>query len=58
MAALLSLTTISKLLFGTDIPYMKAEFTVSRLGELGLSASDIRAIERDNALEIMPSLRR
>jgi len=58
MAALLQLTTVSKLLFGTDIPYMKAEFTVSRLDELGLSASDIRAIERDNALRILPSLKR
>jgi predicted TIM-barrel fold metal-dependent hydrolase len=58
MAALMKLTTSAKLLFGTDIPYMKAESTVTGLGELGLSVSDIRAIESENALRIMPSLRR
>jgi predicted TIM-barrel fold metal-dependent hydrolase len=58
MAALMKLTTSAKLLFGTDIPYMKAESTVTSLGELGLSVSDIRAIESENALRIMPSLRR
>jgi 6-methylsalicylate decarboxylase len=58
MAALLKLTTVSKLLFGTDIPYMQADFTVSSLSELGLSAADMRAIECDNALRIMPSLKR
>ena len=58
MAALLALTTASRLLFGTDIPYVTAESTVSELAGLGLSAADIRAIECDNALALMPSLRR
>jgi predicted TIM-barrel fold metal-dependent hydrolase len=58
MAALLALTTASRLLFGTDIPYVTAEATVSELAGLGLSAADIRAIECDNALALMPSLRR
>lgn len=58
MAAILKLTTVSRLLFGTDTPYMRGEFTVSHLGELGLDAADIRAIECDNALALMPSLRR
>jgi len=58
MAALFKLTTAAKLLFGTDIPYMRAESTVSDLAELGLSATDIRAIECENALRIMPSLKR
>ncbi len=58
MAALLQLTTAAKLLFGTDIPYMRAEFTVTNLAQLGLSAAGIRAIECENALRIMPSLKR
>jgi len=58
MAALLKFTTAAKLLFGTDVPYMQAEDTVSGLAGLGLGAADIRAIECDNALRLMPSLRR
>ena len=58
MAALMKLTTAAQLLFGTDIPYMKAESSVSGLASLGLSAAEIRAIECDNALRIMPSLKR
>ena len=57
MAALLKLTSAAKLLFGTDIPYMRPEATVASLGELGLSAADLRAIECDNALALMPSLK-
>jgi predicted TIM-barrel fold metal-dependent hydrolase len=56
MAALLKLTTAAKLLFGTDIPYMRAESTVTGLTGLGLGAAEIRAIECDNALRIMPAL--
>ena len=58
MAALLKLTTVSKLLFGTDIPYMRAESTVVGLAELGLTERDIRAIEYENARRIMPGLAR
>ena len=58
MAALMKLTTAAQLLFGTDIPYMKAESSVSGLASLGLSAAEIRAIECDNALRIMPTLKR
>lgn len=58
MAALLQLTTAAKLLFGTDVPYMRSESTVTGLAGLGLSAADIRAIECENALRIMPSLNR
>jgi predicted TIM-barrel fold metal-dependent hydrolase len=56
MAALLKLTTTAQLLFGTDIPYMRAESTVADLAELGLSDADVRAIEYENALRLMPSL--
>ncbi|HWE72907.1 MAG TPA: amidohydrolase family protein [Stellaceae bacterium] len=57
MAALMKLTTAAQLLFGTDVPYVKAESTVTDLTTLGLSAADIRLIESENAKRIMPSLR-
>ena len=57
MAALLKLTSVARLLFGTDIPYVRAESTVMALAELGLSPADIRAIECENALRLMPSLK-
>lgn len=55
-AALLKLTTPQKLLFGSDVPYMLIDDTVRELSQMGLSASDIRAVERENALKLMPSL--
>jgi 6-methylsalicylate decarboxylase len=58
MAALRKLTTVSKLLFGTDIPYVSAELTVSGLRDMGFSAEELRAIESGNALTLMPSLAR
>lgn len=58
MAALLKLTTAAKLLFGTDVPYMRADSTVTGLAGLGLGTAEIRAIESENALRLMPSLKR
>lgn len=58
MAALLKLTNAGRLLFGSDVPYMRIESTVSGLGALGLSAAQVQAIERGNALALMPSLAR
>ena len=48
---------IGQLLFGTDYPYWDAEVTVETLTALGLSEGDLRAIERDNALRLLPSLK-
>jgi 6-methylsalicylate decarboxylase len=57
--SLLELVTIDKVLFGTDYPFAPeatATATVKGLAELGLSAADLQAIERDNALAILPGL--
>jgi predicted TIM-barrel fold metal-dependent hydrolase len=49
----------SHLLYGTDIPYGTFERSTKELGEMaGLSAAQMRGIERDNAVRIMPSLAR
>lgn len=58
MAAVRALTTAERLLFGTDCPYVQMAPTVSGLGEAGFSAAELAAIERGNALALMPSLAR
>ena len=60
-SALLRLVSTSQILFGTDYPFAPeptATATVRGLGELGFSAGDLRAIECDNALRLMPGLGR
>jgi predicted TIM-barrel fold metal-dependent hydrolase len=56
-AALTEIVAPDHLLFGTDIPYMSFEAGLKELGEMGEAATDQRAIEGDNALRIMPSLK-
>ncbi len=58
MSALLALATASKLLFGSDTPYLRIEETASELAGLGLGADELLAIECQNALALMPSLAR
>ncbi len=54
--AVRELAGISQLLFGSDYPFWSPEVTVARLAELGLRPSDLQAIERDNALTLLPRL--
>ena len=56
-AAVKYVAGISQLLFGTDYPFWAAEVTVKSVtSDLGLDAAGLRAIERDNALRLMPRL--
>jgi predicted TIM-barrel fold metal-dependent hydrolase len=58
--SLMKLVTPANVLFGTDYPFAPeptATATVKGLAELGFSADELRAIERDNALRLMPSLK-
>jgi predicted TIM-barrel fold metal-dependent hydrolase len=54
MSSITKLVAISQLLFGTDFPYRNAEDHVKGLRECGFSDSDLKAIERDNALRLLP----
>ncbi len=54
--AVRSLVDISRLLFGTDYPYMPIELAGTNLGRLQLASADVRAIERDNAVRLFPQL--
>ncbi len=56
LAAILDVVPKSHLLFGTDFPFWKPEETIEGLKGLNLPPADLAAIERDNALALMPGL--
>jgi predicted TIM-barrel fold metal-dependent hydrolase len=57
LASLTRLVPISQIVFGTDFPYRTAADHVTGLAAYGFGASDLRAIERDNAVTLMPRLK-
>jgi predicted TIM-barrel fold metal-dependent hydrolase len=57
LAPLLKLVSVSQVVLGTDFPFRSPEANVQDLIELGFSASELRAIHRDNALALLPRLR-
>lgn len=54
MSSITKLVAVSQLLFGTDFPYRNAEDHVNGLRQCGFSEGDLKAIERDNALRLLP----
>ncbi|HVA14463.1 MAG TPA: amidohydrolase family protein [Stellaceae bacterium] len=54
MSSITKFIAISQLLFGTDFPYRNAEDHVQGLRGCGFSDGDLKAIERDNALKLLP----
>ena len=57
LAAVTKMVPISQILWGTDFPFRLGRDYVKSLGEFGFSAGDLRAIERDNALALLPQWR-
>jgi predicted TIM-barrel fold metal-dependent hydrolase len=47
----------SHILFGTDYPFAQAGTVAKGLADYKFAAADLRAIERDNALELFPRLK-
>jgi 6-methylsalicylate decarboxylase len=45
-------------LFGSDNPFVPLKETARRMKELGLSAAELGAIGRENALALLPNLPR
>jgi 6-methylsalicylate decarboxylase len=59
-SALASLTKVvpaSHIVFGSDFPYRSAAEHVKGLTDHGFPAAELRAIERDNALRLIPRLK-
>jgi predicted TIM-barrel fold metal-dependent hydrolase len=56
MAALTKFIPVSNIVFGTDYPYRTGAEHAKGLAEV-FSGADLRAIERDNAMRILPGLR-
>ena len=57
LAAITKMVPISQILWGTDFPFRPGRDYVKGLGEFGFGATDLRAIERDNALTLLPRWR-
>ena len=56
MTALLKLTSVSNVTYGTDYPYFPTDQN-KNLQKLGLSAADMSAIEHGNAARLIPGLK-
>ncbi len=54
MAALMALVPVSQIFFGSDFPYRAIGHTLAGLHNLDLSAADLAAINRQNALRLFP----
>jgi predicted TIM-barrel fold metal-dependent hydrolase len=57
LAALTRLVPISQILWGTDYPFRLGMEYVKGLSEFGFAAEDLRKIDRDNALRLLPRWR-
>lgn len=56
LASLTQLVGSSQILLGSDYPYRTGYDTVTGVEAYGFAAADLRAIERDNAMRLMPRL--
>lgn len=54
LSALLKLVPVAQVMFGTDFPYRPGSEEVEGINSYGFNASDLNAIERGNALRLMP----
>jgi 6-methylsalicylate decarboxylase len=57
LAALTHLVPVSQILWGSDFPFRASAEYVEALSAFGFSADDLRAIDRDNALRLLPRWR-
>jgi predicted TIM-barrel fold metal-dependent hydrolase len=57
LSALTRLVPISQILWGTDFPFRFGMEYVQALAEFGFSTLDLRKIERENALRLLPRWR-
>jgi 6-methylsalicylate decarboxylase len=58
IAALTSMVSTTQILFGSDSPFIPLVETAEGVTKLGFSAADLRRITHDNAIGLMPQLKR
>lgn len=58
LAALLKMAPVSQLLYGTDFPFRSGAEVNAGLAQYGFSPAELLAIERDNAVKLLPGLKR
>jgi len=56
LAAITSIVPMSRILMGSDNPYVALVETADGIQTLGLTAAELRAIRRENALALLPTL--
>ncbi len=57
LAALMKLVKVPQVMFGSDFPYREAAEAVEGLADYGFSDADLKAINRENALRLLPQLK-
>ena len=57
MAALMNYVPLSQVLFGSDFPYLNTPQNAEGLEKIGLSADELAAIQRGNAMRLIPRLK-
>jgi predicted TIM-barrel fold metal-dependent hydrolase len=57
IAALLKMVPVAQVMYGTDYPFRPGAEVNEGIAAYGFSAADIAAIERDNALKLLPRLK-
>jgi predicted TIM-barrel fold metal-dependent hydrolase len=57
MAALMKLVPTSRILFGSDYPFVRIAEGARGITQVGLSAAELRAIGRENAAGLLPRLK-
>ena len=56
LAALMKLVPVAQVLYGTDYPFRDGAEVNEGLAAYGFSAGELRAIERENAVRLLPNL--
>ncbi len=57
IAALLKMVSVSQVLYGTDFPFRDGAEVNRGIADWGFADADLRAIERDNALKLLPRIK-
>ncbi len=57
LAALMKIAPVSQVLYGTDFPFRNGAEVNGGLAHYGFSAAELMAIDRDNALRLIPKLK-